>query len=74
MPMLVERDRWGDWLDPAPQDPDQLLALLVPAAPGRLTAVPVSTEVNGVRADGPQLVLPIPLEQVPADVLDGAVP
>jgi hypothetical protein len=34
----------------------------VPAAPGRLTAFPVSTEVNNVRNNGPQLVVPIPVE------------
>jgi putative SOS response-associated peptidase YedK len=63
MPLLVERDRWTQWLDPAydgstgdPRD------LLVPAAPGRLDAYPVSTEVNSVRNNGPELVEPIAAE------------
>jgi putative SOS response-associated peptidase YedK len=61
MPMMVERERWGAWLDPlAPRD--DLLSLLVPAAPGRLEAYPVSTEVNNVRNNGASLVEPIPAE------------
>lgn len=62
MPLLVERDRYAEWLDPSVDDAEQLTGLLVPAAPGRLTAYPVSTEVNNVRNDGPQLVDPIPAE------------
>lgn len=62
MPLMVERDRWGAWLDPrAPQD--SLLDLLVPAAPGRLEAFPVSTLVSNVRNNGPELVAPLPLEE-----------
>ena len=62
MPLLVERDRWQDWLDPAPRGTDELLGLLVPASPDRLEAYPVSTEVNSVRNNGPQLVDPLPAE------------
>jgi putative SOS response-associated peptidase YedK len=62
MPLMVERDRWSAWLDPAVSGPDDLLSLLVPAAPGRLEAYPVSTEVNNVRNNGPGLVEPIPAE------------
>jgi len=65
MPLLVEKERYGEWLDSRRTDPDELRRLLVPAAPGRLTAVPVSTEVNNVRNDGPHLVEPIPLEGGP---------
>jgi putative SOS response-associated peptidase YedK len=66
MPLLVERDRYAAWLDPATADPDALRALLVPAAPGRLEAYPVSTRVNNVRNNGPDLLEPLPLEEVPA--------
>lgn len=62
MPLLVEPERYAAWLDPGRDDPDELRALLVPAAPGRLTAYPVSTEVNSVRNNGPQLVEPLPLD------------
>ena len=52
---------------------DDLLDLLVPAAPGRLEAYPVSTEVSNVRNNGPELVEPLPLEDVPlADDCDRA--
>ena len=61
MPLLVEPADWDAWLDPGVDTPD-VSRLLVPAAPGRLEAFPVSTEVNNVRNDGPQLVEPIPLE------------
>ena len=63
MPLMVERDRWGAWLDPTVSSKDDLLGLLVPAAPGQLEAYPVSTRVSNVRNNGPELVEPIPLEE-----------
>ena len=61
---MVERERWSAWLDPrAPQD--TLLDLLEPAAPGRLEAFAVSTLVGNVRNNGPELVVPLPLEESP---------
>jgi putative SOS response-associated peptidase YedK len=62
MPLMVEPDRWGAWLDVTATSRDDLLSLLVPAAPGRLEAFPVSTMVSNVRNNGPELVEPIPLE------------
>jgi putative SOS response-associated peptidase YedK len=62
MPLLVEPERYASWLDPTVSDPDDLKALLVPAAPGRLEAYPVSTDVNSVRNNGPELVEPLPTE------------
>jgi len=60
MPLMVERDRWDDWLDPTtPGD----TSLLVPAAPGRLEAFAVPTLVSNVRNNGPELVEPLPLEE-----------
>ncbi|MGI8614656.1 MAG: SOS response-associated peptidase [Nocardioidaceae bacterium] len=64
MPLLVERERRAAWLDPARSDPEELLALLVPAAAGLLEAYPVSTAVNDVRNAGAELVQPIDLEPV----------
>jgi putative SOS response-associated peptidase YedK len=60
MPLMVERERWGSWLDPRV---DGDLELLVPAAPGRLEAYPVSTLVSNVRNNGPELVAPLPLDE-----------
>jgi putative SOS response-associated peptidase YedK len=62
MPMMLEPDAFDAWLDPTPHPTDDLLGLLVPAAPGRLDAWPVSTEVNNVRNNGPELVEPLPPE------------
>jgi putative SOS response-associated peptidase YedK len=59
MPMLVEPQNWDTWLDPRIDDTDVLQQLLVPAAPGRLAAYAVSTEVNDVRNNGPELIAPI---------------
>ena len=65
MPLMVERDRWGAWLDPTVSGKDDLLGLLVPAAPGALEAFPVSKAVSNVRNNGPELVEPLPLDDVP---------
>lgn len=62
MPLIVEPARYATWLDPTQQDAATLLGLLVPAAPGRLDAYPVSHEVNNVRNNGPHLVEPLPPE------------
>ncbi|GAB2884005.1 SOS response-associated peptidase [Nocardioides pacificus] len=69
MPMMVERERWGAWLDPRTSGREDLLALLAPASPGNLEAYPVSTLVSNVRNNGPELLEPLPLEDVPDDVL-----
>ena len=66
MPLLVERERWHDWLDP---DRDGArtrgaTGLLVPAAPGPAGAYPVSTGVNDVRNNGPELLEPLAPEEV----------
>jgi putative SOS response-associated peptidase YedK len=56
MPMVISPDRWSDWLDPACDDPADVMALLAPAASGGLISYPVSTAVNSVRNNGPQLI------------------
>ncbi|MGH8889647.1 MAG: SOS response-associated peptidase [Acidothermaceae bacterium] len=65
MPMLVEPANWDQWLDPRVDGSQDLRALLVPASPGRLEAYAVSTEVNDVRNNGPQLVEPVAGVQPP---------
>jgi putative SOS response-associated peptidase YedK len=66
MPLQVEKQRYAEWLDPAVDDPDELRGLLVPAAPGLLTAYPVATTVNNVKNNGPELVDPLPAEGEPS--------
>ena len=64
MPLMLTPDRYDAWLDPRQSDKDALLAMLEPAAPGRLEAFPVSTLVSNVKNNGPDLVEPLPLEEV----------
>ncbi len=64
MPLMLGREQYDEWLDPRRNSKDELLALLEPAAPGRLEAFPVSTKVSNVRNNGPELVEPIPLEDL----------
>jgi putative SOS response-associated peptidase YedK len=56
MPMVVQPDQWADWLDPSDDDPAGLMPMLAPAASAGLISYPVSTAVNSVRNNGPQLV------------------
>jgi len=69
MPLCVEPDHWSRWLDPELTDPDEARDLLVPAAPGHLEAIPVSTAVNNVRNNGPELIEALP----PEELVDGAL-
>jgi putative SOS response-associated peptidase YedK len=64
MPLMLSPEKYDAWLDPRHDDRDSLLALLEPAAPGRLEAFPVSTLVSNVKNNGPELVEPIPLSDV----------
>jgi putative SOS response-associated peptidase YedK len=65
MPMVISPDRWAEWLDPAPADADRLLHAMAPAAADALETRPVSTAVNSVRNDGPDLIAPVTLEAEP---------
>lgn len=63
MPMAVRREDWRAWLDPAtPIAPDRLL---VPAADAGLVATAVSTLVNDVRNNGPELLEPLAASDLP---------
>lgn len=56
MPMIIDPASWTDWLDPANREVSDLRSLLVPAAKSGLTTHPVSTAVNSVRNNGPELI------------------
>ena len=62
-PLLVLPDARDAWLEPRDHGRDALMSMLVPATPGRLEAFPVSTAVNNVRNNGPELVEPLPAEE-----------
>lgn len=58
MPMTVAEDRWTDWLDPrVPAEAAHLL--MAPPVTGSLDIYPVSTAVNSVANNGPELVDPV---------------
>jgi len=60
MPVVLDQDAVEVWLDPD-ADPGHLRSLLVPAPPASLRMWPVSTAVNRVASDGPELLRPIAL-------------
>lgn len=62
MPVVLEREAWGSWLDPALTDLTAVGGLLAPPAAGRFVCVPVSTLVSNARNNGPELVEPLPLD------------
>jgi putative SOS response-associated peptidase YedK len=68
MPMVVSPDLWSDWLDPVPADADRLLKVMAPATADVLETRPVSTAVNSVRNDGPDLIAPVTPEGEPGTV------
>ncbi|GAA3555302.1 SOS response-associated peptidase [Microlunatus spumicola] len=58
MPMVVRPDVVDAWLDPTLTDPDRVRGLLTSDA-AELEAYAVSTEVNSVKNNGPELLLPL---------------
>jgi putative SOS response-associated peptidase YedK len=64
-PMVIPPQSWDDWLDPANKDKELLLATMLPATSsgaGGLASHPVSTAVNSVRNNGPDLIKPLSVE------------
>lgn len=59
MPVIVEPDDWSDWLDRDLSNRDRLGEIMVPAAESVLTVVDVSTRVNSIRNNSPDLIEPI---------------
>jgi putative SOS response-associated peptidase YedK len=59
MPVILPESAWSAWLDRSSDDLELLGKLLVPADPALTLLQPVSTEVNNVRNDGPELVEPV---------------
>jgi putative SOS response-associated peptidase YedK len=60
MPVILDRTALDAWLDPT-TDVAEVASLLVPAPDAGLRMWPVSTAVNRVDSDGPQLLRPIEL-------------
>lgn len=62
MPLMLDRASYDAWLDPRITNVSEVAALLRPAAPGLLRAMPVSSLVSNVKNNGPELIEPIALE------------
>jgi len=61
-PMTIAPESWADWLNPANNDKELMLAVMRPATTsgaGGLESHPVSTDVNSVRNNGPSLIEPL---------------
>jgi putative SOS response-associated peptidase YedK len=72
MPVLLNPEDWEDWMDPDLEDLVVLGAMVGPSVEGQLTHRPISTEVNSVRAEGPQLLNGRDESVAPADGSAGA--
>lgn len=59
MPVVLPSGAWDEWLDPENQDVARLQKLLVPAPAKEFEAYEISTLVNNVRHEGPELIEPI---------------
>jgi putative SOS response-associated peptidase YedK len=58
MPVILDPDRFAQWLDPNEQRAEALKAMLVPLPDEWMTAHPVSKLVNNPRYEGPRCVEP----------------
>jgi putative SOS response-associated peptidase YedK len=56
MPVVVETEDLQEWIDPHPLDDEALASILRPSAAGTLVDRQVSTEVNNVDNEGPELI------------------
>ena len=55
MPVIVPEEEYDRWLDPAVRDPQAVRALLRPYPAEEMIGFPVSTLVNNVRNQGPEV-------------------
>jgi putative SOS response-associated peptidase YedK len=60
MPVILDRGLLDEWLDPT-TPPADLAPMLLAAPEGSLRMWPVSTAVNRVQSDGPELLWPVEL-------------
>lgn len=71
MPLVLERDAWDAWIDPAITDGERLDQLLLPRSPALVTR-PVSRYVNDPRNDDARCFEPPLPEEAPAQLSLGA--
>lgn len=58
VPLILPRDLWSDWLSAGADEAPHLEAAVHDLGPPELVAMPVSTRVNNVRNEGPELLEP----------------
>lgn len=56
MPVILPRERYADWLDPALDDPLAARSMLGSYPAAQMNLYPVSRDVNRVSNDGPELI------------------
>ena len=56
MPVILSPDLYSEWMNPANQDTGELKEYLLPYDPNLMQAYPISTLVNSVRNQGPELL------------------
>ena len=62
MPTFLPKDRWNSWLDPKLTSVEAIRGLMELSDPAaNLVADPVSSAVNSIRNNGPELIVPIEL-------------
>jgi len=66
MPVILAEIDWPKWLGEEPASEQELLVLLKPCPDEALNIWPVDKMVGNVRNNGPQLVLRVLSNQVPA--------
>jgi len=59
MPVILRPGDWEQWLDRDQRDPEKLKPLCLPFPDGVMEMYPVSTMVNSVKKDSPDLINPI---------------
>ena len=62
MPVIIDPDRYDEWLDPTLNDPG-VLGILTKPYPGNMAAIPVGSYVGNIRNDGPQCIEPVVVEE-----------
>ena len=67
---MIPRASWATWLDTTPRDPGELQALLEPRDDVALAAYPVSSLVNSVRNNGPELIAPVEVASAQPSLFD----
>jgi len=63
MPAILAKADYAAWLGEVPATRDELEASLKPCPPALMEAVPISTKVNNVKNEGPELAEEVPEAQ-----------